>query len=251
MDYAIGYNVGKKRTLNEDFFGVYKANNLEAYVVADGMGGHNAGNIASKIAVRVALEIMEDWEVRRSNPGSQQTKELISKMIRDVNMGVFTYSVVNPTCSGMGTTFVAIIHIGRKVFAAWVGDSRIYGIKGTSLEQISKDDSYVQMLVDLGRITAEEARQHPKKNVITRAIGTESSITSSVMEITEDYDGYLLCSDGLTNMLTDEKIEDKLRQGGFENEEFNLKVICDALVKDANKNGGLDNISLILVRGKK
>ncbi len=251
MDYAVGYNVGKRRTLNEDFFGVYKANNLEAFVVADGMGGHNAGDVASKIAVRLAMEIMEDWEVKRSNPSSQQTMALISKMVRDINMGVFTYSVVNPACSGMGTTFVAVLHIGHKVFATWVGDSRVYGIKGTKLEQISKDDSYVQMLIDLGQISPEEARQHPKKNAITKAIGTESSIMASVVEVTENYDGFLICSDGLTNMLTEERIESKLSQGGFENEEFNLKVICDALVKDANKSGGLDNISLILIRGKR
>ena len=235
----------------EDFFGVYRANNLEGFVIADGMGGHNAGDVASKIAVRLAMEIMEDWEVKRSNPSSQQTTALISKMVRDINMGVFTYSVVNPACSGMGSTFVAILHIGHKVFATWVGDSRIYGIKDNKLTQISKDDSYVQMLIDLGQITPEEARQHPKKNAITKAIGTESSIVASVVEVTEDYDGYLLCSDGLTNMLTEERIEAKLEQGGFKNVEFNLKVICDALVKDANKNGGLDNISLILVRGKK
>ena len=251
MDYAVGYNVGKRRTLNEDFFGVYRANNLEGFVIADGMGGHNAGDVASKIAIRLAMEIMEDWEVKRSNPSSQQTIALISKMVRDINMGVFTYSVVNPACSGMGSTIAAVLHIGHKVFATWVGDSRIYGVKDSKLVQISKDDSYVQMLVDLGQISLEEARQHPKKNMITKAIGTESSIVASVVEITEDYDGYLVCSDGLTNMLTEERIENKLLQGGFENEEFNLKVICDALVKDANKNGGLDNISLILIRGKK
>ena len=250
MDYAVGYDVGRHRAVNEDYYGICRFRDLEVFIIADGMGGHNAGNIASRTAVRNAVEIISGWDPDEFRAGRDMS-EALTTLIREVNLGVYNYSLVSPMCNGMGTTFVVLVRCGGDFYAAWVGDSRVYGIRDGLLTQLSKDDSFVQMLVDMGSLTPEEARVHPKKNMITKAVGTESSISPSTIRITDDYDGFLLCSDGLTNMLTDEMIQEKLAQGGFENEEFNLDVICDALVKDANRAGGQDNISLILVRGGK
>ncbi len=250
MDYAVGYDVGRHRAVNEDYYGICRSDGLETYIIADGMGGHSAGNVASRTAVQRAVEIISGWDPDRLRSGGELSRAL-KDLICEVNLGVYNYSLVSPMYYGMGTTMVVLARCGDVFCAGWAGDSRLYGIREGRLIQLSKDDSYVQMLVDMGALSPEEARTHPKKNVITKAVGTESAISPNVLEITESYDGFLLCSDGLTNMLTDEKIQEKLVQGGFENEEFNLDVICDALIKDANKAGGLDNISLVLVRGRR
>lgn len=226
---------GRKRPSNEDAYGYSVEHGI--FVVCDGMGGAAAGEIASSLAVDEMMRLMVAEGLGAPTP------ELAEKAICAANQAIFTRSQRNPKLAGMGTTLVSLITGDRQVWILNVGDSRGYRMRKGTLAQITQDHSLVEEQVRLGRLNHAEALRSPLRNVITRALGTQNQVTPDtfVME-TEPGDLYLLCSDGLTRELSDPLIESLLRL------ELPLDELCARLVGAANKAGGHDNITCLLVR---
>lgn len=230
-------DIGRKRQLNQDYVfasdeGVGKLNNL--FIVADGMGGHNAGDFASKYAVETVV---------REIKGSVETKtfRIIGKAVRIANELIRERAKEDINLYGMGTTIVIASIENHQLQIANVGDSRLYVIND-EIRQITRDHSLVEEMVRMGGMTPETARNHPDKNIITRAVGARDSV--EVDFFTEDLnrgDIVLMCSDGLTNMLRDEEIKQIV------NGEGTLEERAKALILKANENGGKDNIAVILI----
>lgn len=230
---------GMIRTLNEDSCNYYECSRFKIYVVADGMGGHNAGEVASKMAIDGVIEFIKD------NINLCDEKDILREAINFVNKKIFYYSHERDDLNGMGTTITACLLGVEKIYIANVGDSTTFGIKDNIIEKITKDHSLVQELVDLGTISAKEAVNHPKKNIITRAVGTNENVQVDIFEMEKNqYDLFLLCSDGLTNEVTNEQIISVM----LNSESFN--EACKNLIEIANKNGGRDNITVLLFGGE-
>jgi PPM family protein phosphatase len=226
---------GRKRPSNEDAFGFSIENGV--YVVCDGMGGAAAGEIASSIAVEEMLRLFSSRAEEALMPS------IAEEAITAANKAVFTRAQRNENLSGMGTTLVGLVVRERNVWVLNIGDSRCYRLRERRLEQLTLDHSLVEEQVRLGRMTAAEALRSPLKNVITRAVGTQSHVTADVLELkVEAGDLFLLCSDGLTRELPDSTIESILSV------ESPLQELCTRLVNSAKKAGGHDNITCILVR---
>lgn len=234
MRISSATSTGKVRAVNEDSFFVSEpSGDTVLAVVADGMGGHNAGEVASAEAVNILKNSVFDTD----------PKTTLQNAVECANNAIYKMSVRSPKLHGMGTTVTACIISGNKVTAAQVGDSRLYLIKDGNLTQITCDHSLVEMLVARGSITKEDAKHHPQKNVITRAIGTESSVQADIYEFDiESGDILLLCSDGLVNMVDDDKILSIIT----ESEKF--EDLADILVNEAENSGGHDNITVILIK---
>ena len=230
-------DVGQRRKINQDcvYASVEPVGNLpNLFIVADGMGGHKAGDFASRFAVNA---------VRESIGASQETNPI--KLIRDAielaNRGILRESDEHEEMRGMGTTIVVITIIERYAYTANVGDSRLY-LLGDTLNQITKDHSLVEEMVRLGEITEAEARNHPDKNIITRAVGATSNVDIDFFDYKVGPGGIILmCSDGLSNMVEDEEIRRILRRT------ISIEEKARVLVETANENGGKDNIAVILV----
>lgn len=237
MRLGAATDIGKMRKINEDSYFVYRNENLLGGMVADGMGGQNAGEVASAMAAKIVKEHI----INEFNPDMDyaQIGEMVRIALIEANSSIYGYSKSKPELEGMGTTATLAIIYKNKLIAAHVGDSRLYLINDGGIRQITKDHSYVQELVLRGEISKEAADSHPAKNYITRAVGSEDVLKVDITIL--DYSGeiVLLCSDGLSNMLCDEQIEEIIK----ENEE--LQAGCEALVSLANKKGGLDNITVI------
>jgi len=232
-------DVGLKRTLNEDFASYLEKEEFKIYVVADGMGGHNAGEVASQMAAeRIVSYVNERFS-------SCRVEELIDEAIKKVNRDIFIYSNTNEKLNGMGTTVTVCFITKNFIQIANVGDSCCLAIKDNEIRKITKDHSLVQELVDSGNISEEEAEKHPKKNIITRALGTSSTVSVDVFRLDNNqYDLYILCSDGLTNELTKEEI----LQVVTEDEDYIRNA--NKLVYLAKENGGRDNITVLLFGGE-
>ena len=238
MKVVSATNVGNYRKNNEDCYFVNESKNL--YILADGMGGHLAGERASKMATEI---IASDFEKAKEIKTIEDAIEILSSSIRDANREIFNSSEENEDYRGMGTTVSAGIILGNVLIYSNVGDSRIYRINN-DMEQITRDDSFVNYLLEIGEITEEEARVHPKKNVLTKAMGTTADLDVSVNTLKiEENDIFLFCSDGLTNMIPDEEIFKIIKENIPE-------VAKDKLLDLALKNGGMDNITFILVVNK-
>nr|WP_311565423.1 Stp1/IreP family PP2C-type Ser/Thr phosphatase [Peptoniphilus grossensis] len=238
MKVVSATNVGNYRKNNEDCYFVNESKNL--YILADGMGGHLAGERASKMATEI---IASDFEKAKEIKTIEDAIEILSSSIRDANREIFKSSEENEDYRGMGTTVSAGIILGSVLIYSNVGDSRIYRIN-KEMEQITRDDSFVNYLMEIGEITEEEAKVHPKKNVLTKAMGTTADIEVLVNTLKiEDNDIFLFCSDGLTNMIPDEEIFKIIKENTPE-------VAKDKLLDLALKNGGMDNITFILVFNK-
>ncbi|MED9903755.1 MAG: Stp1/IreP family PP2C-type Ser/Thr phosphatase [Lachnospiraceae bacterium] len=230
-------DIGKRRKLNQDY--VYTSerpvgNLPNVFIVADGMGGHNAGDYASKFTVETIVKEIEDsFEV---NP-----EKILGKAIEVANERVIKLSKENAGFKGMGTTVVAATCMGRYLRVANVGDSRLYVI-GEKITQITRDHSLVEEMIRMGGIDREAARNHPDKNIITRAIGAAETVEIDFFHV-ELVPGeiVLMCSDGLTNMLEDEEIRMIL------NGQRDIVEKAEELVKAANNNGGKDNIAVVLI----
>ena len=231
-------DIGKKRELNEDYIytSVLPIGGLQnLFIVADGMGGHNAGDYASAHAVETFVET-----AKMSEKG-EKTESILKNALEKANTFVHKTSLSDAKFSGMGTTMVVATCNEDKVTVANVGDSRLYVINDT-IRQITKDHSLVEEMVSLGGIDKETARNHPDKNIITRAVGVRPGVEIDFFELTVTRaDKLLLCSDGLTNMLRDEEICAIIQK----NEE--IEQAAKALIDAANYNGGRDNIAVILV----
>lgn len=230
-------DVGQRRSTNQDF--VYASeepvgNLPNLFVVADGMGGHRAGDFASRYTVEVILKgVRAD---RERNP-----IRIIRKAIETANLKVLEKANSSDELAGMGTTVVAATVIGHYIYVANVGDSRLYLIRDT-IEQITKDHSLVEEMVRIGEINREQARNHPDKNIITRAVGVSSRVRIDFFDIKLEHgDIILMCSDGLSNMIEDDEIERIIKEGS------DLPEIALELIGEANQNGGKDNIAVVLI----
>ena len=232
-------DIGMVRNLNEDYAKYLECNDFKIYVVADGMGGHNAGEVASKMAAEgIVNYVGENF--------SENTKDVVLKnAIEKVKKDIYFHSLKNDCLNGMGTTITACLITKDWIKIANVGDSSCFGITNNEIIKITKDHSLVQELVDSGSISENEAANHPKKNIITRAIGTSDKVNVDIFDIIENkYDKYVLCSDGLTNELTKEDIIKVI------NEEKDLSLACERLVNIAKYKGGRDNITVLLFGGE-
>jgi protein phosphatase len=229
-------DVGVVRSGNEDTY--LMADERGLFVVADGMGGHAAGEVASDMATRLVAEAFRP--VR-----GMSDDELMAQMvaaIRSANAAIFERTLQEHDKRGMGTTATVLALLPRRYLIGQVGDSRAYVLRGNTLSQITKDHSYVQEQVDAGRLSAEEARVHPYANVITRCVGSSGDVVPDLYIGTlEVGDLLLLASDGLTGMMEDEDLQAILLEGGT------LEDQVDRLIAEANRRGGLDNITVILV----
>lgn len=231
-------NIGRRRKINQDF--VYTSekpvgNLPNLFIVADGMGGHKAGDYASRLAVTTMVE-----EIARSE--ERQPEKLLGEAVSAANGKVRKSAESFPELAGMGTTVVAASCLGTKLSVANVGDSRLYIADERGIRQITRDHSWVEEMVRRGGIGKEEARNHPDKNIITRAIGAEDTIKTDFFSVDlKEGDMILMCTDGLTNMLEDEEIRMIL------NGARDIVEKAEELVRRANENGGMDNISVILI----
>jgi protein phosphatase len=225
---------GRKRTSNEDSFGFSVEHGV--YLVCDGMGGAAAGEVASSLAVDEVMRLLANAEVSPMPHAAESA-------VGSANEAILSRAQRNPRLSGMGTTLVGLVIRERKVWVLNIGDSRCYLMRNRKLEQVTEDHSLVEEQVRLGKMTHLEALRSPLRNVITRALGTQSSVTPDIVEIeAEPGDVFMLCSDGLTRELTDPLIETHLGQ------ELPLEELCARLVLAAKKAGGHDNITCLLVR---
>lgn len=232
---------GRKRPTNEDAFGFSVENGV--YLVCDGMGGAAAGEIASSIAVDEMLRSLSREGEGKDPAGFPAMPWLAERAIAAANEAIFSRSQRNEKLSGMGTTLVGLLAEEHCVWVMNVGDSRCYRLRNRRLEQITADHSLVEEQVRLGRMTRSEALRSPLRNVITRALGTQSSVTPDIFKLEpEPGDLFLLCSDGLTRELNDPLIESLLRT------DLPLDAACSRLVEAAKRAGGHDNITCILVR---
>ncbi|HJJ23652.1 MAG TPA: Stp1/IreP family PP2C-type Ser/Thr phosphatase [Nitrosopumilus sp.] len=241
-------DVGRVRTIDEDSilvadlsFGINSENEkFLLLAVADGMGGHAKGEEASKIALNTLTK-----SVVPELFGEKSFTELLENGIKNANQEILDYTSKNPESSGMGTTTVCALVKGNNVHLANVGDSRAYVISNDEIRRVTKDHSYVQALIDEGKITEEEARKHPQKNVITKAVGIMESVEPDTMKFTLDNDeSLLLCCDGVIAHLHDEDIHEIIRDADHP------QNACQQIVDLANERGGTDNISLIILSPK-
>ena len=238
-------DVGRTRKIDEDSilaadlsFGVNsESSKFLLLAVADGMGGHAKGEEASKIALNaISRSVIPD--LLNDTPFT----ELLEKGIQNANQDILDYTAKHPESSGMGTTSVCAIVKGNEVNLANVGDSRAYVISDDEIRRVTKDHSYVQSLVDAGKITEEESREHPQKNVIERAVGIDTSIEADTMRLTLDSEeSLLLCCDGVIAHLPDDDIHKIIRDSP------DPQTACQEIVDMANERGGSDNISLIIL----
>jgi protein phosphatase len=228
---------GRKRPSNEDAFGFSAEHGV--YVVCDGMGGAAAGEIASSLAVNEIMRLLSPPEGSDAAP----MPLVAEKAIREANEAIFSRAQRNHKLSGMGTTLVGLVAEERRVWVLNVGDSRCYRLRNRRLQQLTLDHSLVEEQVRMGRMTRSEALRSPLRNVITRALGTQNSVTPDIFELEAEHgDLFLLCSDGLTRELSDPLIESLLGV------DLSLDALCARLVTAANKAGGHDNITCLLVR---
>ena len=245
-------DVGMKRSGNQDNFGIYAlADNATLLVVCDGMGGAAGGERASRLALDAFYGTVKDACAPKTENGTLDTAtikipDLLETALVEANGAVLREAKANPELEGMGTTLVALFFCDGTAYYLNVGDSRLYGISDGKATQITRDHSYVQMLVDLGRITPEEAKSNPQKNIITRAVGTHEEIEADIAPVDSALlcDGayFLLCSDGLSNMLGDEEIASVACGEGT------LEEKAQKLVEGANEKGGTDNITVVLAQ---
>ena len=236
MEVSSATSVGRIRPLNEDSYFVSEPDQSGTVlaIVADGMGGHNAGEVASGKAVGI---------VQKDVLGKcgKNAKDVLVKAVNDANREIYEMSVNARNLSGMGTTMTACVAEEHNVTAVQVGDSRLYLIRGEKITQITKDHSLVEMLLENGKITKEEARRHPQKNIITRAVGTDKTVEADIYEFrAEAGDVILLCSDGLSNEMADQEMLFEVVHG------LSKSDCCQRLLHIAKNRGAPDNVTVTL-----
>lgn len=236
-------DIGAQRAENQDrIFVPEQADDIKLFIVADGMGGANAGATASQMAIEYVKNFIKDG-YDDAKEDREKIESLIRKAIVDANKYVYKKSTENPEYFGMGTTISVALIVKNKVYIGHVGDSRVYRIRKEFIRQLTKDHSYVQALVQNGTITKAEAAKHPQKNMLLKVIGCEPEVEPDIFVkgfLKEDV--LLICSDGLTNMISTPDIFEEIKAG-----KNDLKKVCNNLISQSIKNGGYDNISVILV----
>lgn len=239
MEVYFQSDIGKRRKSNQDYTATFtnQKNQLLA-LLADGMGGHQAGDIASRQAVE---EIGIAWEATMIDD-SEKAVQWFLQHIQQTNQRIFEKGQSQPTLSGMGTTLEVVTLLDNHLALAHVGDSRIYLFREQRLIALTEDHSLVNALLKSGEITQEMAENHPRKNIITRSLGMPGSLEVDVaIHKIEDQDQLLLCSDGLTNMVSEPKIAQILLEAA------SLQDASQRLIEEANAKGGLDNITVLLI----
>lgn len=240
-------DVGRKRNHNEDSYLI--DDELQLFVVADGMGGHAGGGTASRIAVETIDRELRKIRDSKENPFAQSGQlqdsaipEAFRAAVEGACLAIFQEAQNDPRLQGMGTTVISLLVHEHYAFFAHVGDSRAYLVRGDLIQQISEDHSLVNEQIKAGMITPEEAKHSRYKNIITRSVGFEEEVQVDVMGlVTEPGDVFLLCSDGLANMVEDKELHDAVRNNALED-------APKRLIDLANERGGDDNITVIVVQ---
>jgi len=235
-------DIGRARKSNQDTcrFEVRDEGRQAIFVVCDGMGGAQAGNVASEIAAKVFHEHL--CEYIRPTMSDKYMESILINAVNFSNYEVYRKSLASEECRGMGTTLVGGFTAGNTMALANVGDSRAYIVRADGIARLTRDHSLVEEMLLRGDITEAEAREHPRRNLITRALGTDEKVEADLYGCKiETGEMLLLCSDGLTNMLSDEDILRCVR------EEQDLQSRCERLIREANDNGGFDNITVVLI----
>lgn len=240
-------DVGMLRSHNEDCFDIDPKQQM--FVVADGMGGHSHGEIASRIAVQAIREFIQQTADHDKtwpfvyDPRLQRHSNRLKAAIRIAHDRVLRAIRQDSSLHGMGTTVVGVLLAGETAAIAHVGDSRAYLLRNGKLDLLTQDHTWVNEQVVAGYLSEEQARSHPLKNVVTRALGGDAEVAVDVREFeVETGDVLLLCSDGLTTMLADAEIQEQIRASQ------DLDLVCRTLVRQANARGGYDNVTVLLVR---
>ena len=241
-------DTGRVREHNEDMIAF--DGELGLVVLADGMGGYNAGEVASGIAVKTVFNLIresigrENLNLADDNSGMSRPSIILRDAIQRANKIIYQTARSQPNCEGMGTTVVAALFFDDRVSIAHVGDSRIYRVRGGAIEQITLDHSLLQELVDRGFYSPEEAQRASNKNYVTRALGVESNVEVEISQLpVHKGDIYLLCSDGLSDMVEDDDMVLTISTFGA-----NLNSVAQHLIQLANDNGGKDNISVVMAQ---
>lgn len=232
-------DIGNKRTLNEDTIGIHEDMKYNLFIVCDGMGGHNAGEVASAMAKDTVIGSMETG-FDEQNPVSS-----MEHAVSLANDEIFALSLTDSHLNGMGTTVTAALSFQGKLYVAHVGDSSLFWIRDQRIKKVTKDHSLVQELVDSGNLDQEDAKHHPNKNIITRAVGTKNKVIvdTFVLDTTKE-DIFVLCTDGLTDYISDEEI-----LAIIIGQEDKKKAVVE--LKDlAIERGGKDNITLVIFGGE-
>lgn len=239
MQIEFQTSVGRKRKNNQDTVGVYKnKKNITLAIVADGMGGHQAGDTASYLAVTGLGEVWEETMLTQKD----DVCDWLVDHIQEENARIFDQGSINPEMFGMGTTIVATVILEDELILAHVGDSRAYIVRDEEIKQLTDDHSLVNELIKTGEISAEMAQNHPKKNILVRSIGVPGEVEVDISLISfKPQDMILLCSDGLTNMLTDDEIKEVMLTDSL------LKNRVEKLIELANIAGGTDNITVLII----
>lgn len=236
MKYFYITDTGKVRDHNEDSVVITENMNNEILLtVADGMGGHNAGEIASSIAI---THIGKKFKTLSTIGNKEDAINWLQETVNEINILLYKYTEEHPESTGMGTTFVLALLTKDFLLFGNIGDSSGYVIKNKQLHKITTDHTLVNLLVKSGELTEEEAKDHPRKNVLMKALGAAVAVDMDIFDVETDVEGILLCSDGLTNMLDDDQIMKVL------NEELEIEDKLSKLVYKCNNRGGNDNISI-------
>lgn len=237
--YAGLSNVGRVRTSNEDCMGLFP--DLDLYMVADGMGGHAAGEVASSMAVETARDSIA------KNEGTGKpllTAQRLEMAIKTSNQKIYQAGKQTPALSGMGTTLVSVLVDQGTAYIGYVGDSRVYLVRDNEITQLTTDHSLVNEYLKKGMMTSEEAERHPLKHVLSRALGTTPDVEVDMLSLPlKSEDMLLLCSDGLSNTVTQQIILQVLKRS-----RGNLQEACNQLIEQANNRGGVDNITVIILQ---
>ena len=248
LEVASHTDPGMVRSNNEDSIASVPEHGL--VVLADGMGGYNAGEVASGMATTVLTtelrQMLEEHAPHEVDPqsGQKAAAKMLQQQIAKANASIFQAAQSQPQYAGMGTTLVVALFYDNKVMVAHIGDSRLYRMRGDEFSQVSKDHSLLQEQIDAGMLTKEQAKGSSNKNLVTRAMGIDPTVEPEIHEYdTQPGDIFLLCSDGLSDMVSDEDIGMALQALGA-----NLNLAVQQLVQMANDNGGRDNVSVVLVK---
>ena len=233
-------DIGKSRQTNQDFYYISNSeNDYSLYIVADGMGGYNGGDIASSLATESVRKYIEN-NFNKVQHDKESLKNLIADAVEYANKMVYERAKENEELDGMGTTLEVCLIYNNRAYIGHVGDSRIYRIRNNIIRKLTTDHSYVEKLVKDGTITREEAASHPKKNMLTKALGCTELVEPDVMVkgFLKD-DIIVMTTDGLTNMVTDEDIYNEIKK--------DVENASNRLVEIANLNGGYDNITILII----
>lgn len=242
-------DIGAKRKSNQDSFAVISRGEYTLAVVCDGMGGTRGGNIASETAVRAFCFAVKEAFASQPPGGfrEQEIEDLLKQAVGDANTEVYRKAAEDNDLEGMGTTLVAVLFCKAGKFAVNVGDSRLYLQDREGFRQLTKDNSFIQYLLDKGLVTPEEAAVHPNRNIILRALGVNEEIETDLYRI-PPYDRLLLCSDGLYNMLPAEEMQ-SIIDGSYSGKRHapSYRTRLGELIRRANLHGGTDNITAVLI----